>query len=705
MRKKNSKYHYYYQENTNNIILFSEFRYYNRKKKTINDDILKQLLDRVKKEGRIYWTNDEFAKARIGFMIKKEIIDEKENIFIKIMELSFDFTTQQFCSCKYILGNKLLITCELNEDQLSLLDDLIYDHLLPDLEKDSSGKIIMPQKLIKTLNTWQETINLLIENSTLGCYEAREKNEYKEFIYDLKILFGSDINIEEQQYEVYSDSYGSPVLFHILKVIERRINNKNYRIAIVSKHGRYSYEFMIKCFKEDYVDYNYIDENRLYVLIKDKNYYVDISNNQYNGKQLIINLDLYKLMVDNIEQVLGDEKVITPQIYRFYSERVTRYVDKFGAHLTEKEKEILAQYSKLLDANRTIRIDSVEISKTKIAVDDEMFTMEFDINFLNVMNNLATIKKIIKQNDVRYNFNVLYENLLHLSSLNIIDKRNVKEHEYKLFNDTIFKVNGMKIDVRKESNRIKINEIFCRIDDVFYILSKVICYTDVNEFNKYVKEVSYIGVNWKKMISNGITLDISNPFLNIFNKIGMKSEEHMFLRFSLLWDSDDRRKIYLILNNTRYEIKYRGKFSHLFDMPHRKITMSHLKSDLSFCIDGLTDDMILDIVDDAIEEAKIIQERGEMLVKETIKEIKAEETTLEMQGRKIEGYLIEGRVTKAKYFIAKTDLGVFKYANGAWNRRCVVDDHTKQRIFEDRLANRLINIYNEFAKIHTIHNI
>jgi hypothetical protein len=677
-------------------ILFSEFRYYNRKKKIIDDAILKQLLNKALIEESIHWTDEVFAKARIGFVIKKTTLNEKTDVYIKIMELSFDFEAEQFCNCKHIIDKKMFITFELTYDQLSLLEDLAYKNFLPELEKN---------KLKKTLDTWSEIVDALIANDTLIFYESREQCEWKEFLLDLKILLGNDFIAEEPTYEIYSSAYSPPKCHHILKVIEKRIQDKNYRVAILACHGRYSWLYMLKSFSEDMIDYNYIDENRIYAYIKEKNYYDDISNNQYVGNKLVINLDLYKLMEANIQQVLGNNIVITPQIYRFYSERVTRYENRFGVYLTEKEKEILEQYRKLLDANRTIRIGVVQISKTKIAVDDEMFKIEFDVGFLNVVDNLATIKHIIKQNDVRYNFNVLYENLLRLSSLKIIDKCNVKENEYKMFNDTTFKANGMTIEVKKESNRIKVNDIFCRIDDVFHMLSKVICYTDVNEFNKYVKEVSYIGVNWKKMISNGITLDISNPFLSIFNKIGMKGEEHLFLRFSLLWDSDDRRKIYLLLNDNRYEIKYKGKFMLLFDMPHRKITMTQLKRNLNECIENLDDEMILDIVDNAIEEAKIIQERGEMLVRETIKEINAEETKIEIQGKEIEGYLIEGRVTNAKYFIAKADLGVFKYTNSIWNRRCVVDDHTKQRIFEDRLANRLINIYNEFAKIHTLHNI
>ncbi len=79
--------------------------------------------------------------------------------------------------------------------------------------------------------------------------------------------------------------------------------------------------------------------------------------------------------------------------------------------------------------------------------------------------------------------------------------------------------------------------------------------------------------------------------------------------------------------------------------------------------------------------------------------------TIEISGgRKIEGYEIIGLKTKTHYFIDKNDLQVFRLESGNWNRRCVVDDYNKQRIFEDKLANRLVNIYNEPKRIYTLFN-
>ncbi len=148
-----------------------------------------------------------------------------------------------------------------------------------------------------------------------------------------------------------------------------------------------------------------------------------------------------------------------------------------------------------------------------------------------------------------------------------------------------------------------------------------------------------------------------------------------------------------------------GKFKKNFNYPRRSLTLETLWAELKECIEDIDDNDILEIVNQAIEEAKIVKERGLELVRLTIKEVNAEETKLNIQGNEIEGYKITGRVSKSKYFIEKGNLSVYKFVSGQWNRRCVVDDHRKQRIYEDRLANRLVNIYNEPTKIFTLHNI
>jgi len=78
-------------------------------------------------------------------------------------------------------------------------------------------------------------------------------------------------------------------------------------------------------------------------------------------------------------------------------------------------------------------------------------------------------------------------------------------------------------------------------------------------FNKYIKDVSHIGLEWKKLINNGVMIYLENPLFKGLQKIGRESQEKVIMRFSLLWDDTKRQNVYLIVNGKKYLIKYKGK--------------------------------------------------------------------------------------------------------------------------------------------------
>ena len=80
-------------------------------------------------------------------------------------------------------------------------------------------------------------------------------------------------------------------------------------------------------------------------------------------------------------------------------------------------------------------------------------------------------------------------------------------------------------------------------------------------------------------------------------------------------------------------------------------------------------------------------------------------TEINIKGIRKFGYIFNGRITNCQYFVDYNTLDVYKMVNGEWNRRCVVNDSNKNRIFEDWLANRLVNVFNEPSYITTLHNI
>ena len=172
----------------------------------------------------------------------------------------------------------------------------------------------------------------------------------------------------------------------------------------------------------------------------------------------------------------------------------------------------------------------------------------------------------------------------------------------------------------------------------------------------------------------------------------------------MIWDKDKRSDVYLLLNNQRYLIKYKQKFKQAFDRPKLSMSISSMRSHLLDSLENIDDDILIDLIDNAVEEAKIIQKRGEDLVRETIEETNAVQDKIKVSGMELAGYKLKGVKTGTEYFIQNDTLSVYRLNGGKWDKRCVVDDYRKERIYEDRLANRLINIYNEPQTIHTLFN-
>ena len=690
-------------------IILSEFKYYNKRYNFISNEKLKEIIDTLKiSENKlsIYWTNDTLAEHGIGFEFKKYMTrDMKLVTEVNKFQSDIKFKVEDFNRCKHIYKEFLFITFDLDEIEYNTLNkDLLQ---IDYNNKRNIPRYIENNTLIKTLNSWNEVTEIFWKCDIK--IKADNYTRDNDFDKVAEKIFG--YAIPEPEYEINSSRSTPDHLFHIAKVKEVRIDDKNYRITLMRKFsGRYSGDFVIQSFCEDHIDYNYIDEGRIWFKLQnDKSYFLDLSINntvEIEGRNVVkIDMDLFRELERDAHTIATNNKIITPQIYRFYRERVIPFESRGYNRIPDKDDAIITQYKKLLIEGKSIKIDDVLISNTKIQLTNDGFIIEYDKNFIDIVNVIYDIRKCIKSYDIKYNFNQLYEKILSLSKLRVIHKSYTHDQKYKTFSSAWFSVNGLKIEVRKDTTRLKINDIFCRIDDILHILNKAICYTNIDEFNEYVKDVSYIGIQYKIMISNGLVIELNNPFSDLFAKLGKREESSIFMRFSLSWDIDDRRRVYLMLNGKKYQIVNKMKFRHHFNFPKQTLSMSELKRYLDESLGEVPDELLIDIIDNAIGEAKIIRARGEELVKNTIKDIKAEVQSIEIAGKKVEGFIIIGNKTKAKYFIDKNDLTVYKFANGTWNRRCVVDDHRKQRIFEDRLANRLINIFNEPAFISTLHNI
>lgn len=717
----------------NSSILLEDFIFYN-KKKIISHKILSDIQNKLINENvnLLYWTNSKFARFNAGFKFEKIIHNGQHEIVIEIIELKNKFKVSDFNSCKYILFNNWFILFDLTKEERLNLNDKLYDinesKIKIFISMEEIQEYIIVHNIIKNYSadnfdeycndinflfnldkSWRDKfiyfkeIKEVSEKEIFNFFRLKETNltyspkgwsntaleNYKKYINDTETKL-KDFKILNINFIDGRNLYRHKI---ILKVIEKRFDDTNYRIALIQDLKSYNINYSILIISDKHLDYTSIDENVIFFKVE-KRYFYDLQTNQYSGKTLNINSRLYDQIEDNIDSLLSNqENTITPMIYNFYKERISinfKYND-----LNKRDSKIIEQYQKLLDEKKSIKIDNVIISKNLIKVIDERFSLEFDDNFINIVDQLHAIKETLTKGDAKYNFNILYEELLKLSIINNIRMNNVKSVSYSKIKEISFKVNGMKINILKENNRFSINGIFCRIVDVYYILTKIICYNDIEIFNKYVKEVSHIGIQWKKLINDGVQIELKNPFTSFFRRTGIYNFDNTYMRFTLCWDIKNKSKVYLILNKKKYLIRYKNKFKKYFNMPKRFITMAQLKKELNECLDKLDTSIIIDIVENAIEEAKVVKQRGQELVAETIKNINAEKIEEEIQGHTQRGYIFKGRQSGIKYFVNKTNLDVYRNDNGIWNRRCIVNDHSKERIFEDKLANRLINIYNE----------
>jgi len=688
-------------------ILLAEFRFYNKRKKAIDDTILVDISKKLKTgiKDCINWTNKTFADSGVGFKFRKV----GKDIFIEMIDFGTKFAVTDFTKSKDIFFDSLFIHFDMTEEQKDILIDIRENTNISNKDLDC-----------KKFFSWNELVNYLILNNLITIRQG--KGYWKDYKEAFKTLFDDDI--EEPYYkEIGSNHWDHKQSYHIFKVLEKRINDKNYRIVAI--YDIYNSNYIINIIPEDDKYYNQYDITRLYVIVETEeeeenkrlffipqelNEYVLENENIYvsdgdkyidvEQKKLIINKNLLKAIRNNILEIVdAKEQLITPIIYNFYKERVVTFNDYDSNNLSYVEQKIIDKYLQILNQGKEIKINQVCITKNSIVI-DKMFGIKFDDSFLKIAEVLVKLRNTLKDDNIRYNFNSLYEHLLDLSGI----RSYYRDNDFTGFEAITFTVNNVEIHIERDGRRMKINDIFCRVSDIIYVLGKAVCYNSTDEYNQYMKDISHIGMEWKRIINNGVLIELSNPLGKSFEKIGLDCDYTLKLRFSFLWDATKRSNVCLMLNNNKYLIKYKGKFKQHFNSVKNYMNISEIKSILDECVENLDDDTLIEIVENAIKEAEIIKTRGEELVRETIVDVNAIETTITVDKTEHHGYTVIGIKTKTKYFIKKQGLDVYKFEDGSWNRRCVVDDHNKNRIYEDRLANRLVNIFNEPKKIYTLFN-
>jgi len=689
-------------------IELNEFEYFNNrlKKKIIPIKKLKEFKEKLKRERtassrkdvKFFWTNKTFANNCIGFSIQQNAFS---NPSITMTNFSEKLNPEEFCNCVDTYNN-LYFSYKLTDQDKKFIDEFFSDQSNRYRDFATFKKIDSYKQLINFTFENNYFQNEVTNNSTIN-----EINKTIQELFDVEALTVPEI--------VSDDRYSYNKTLYLARVLERRIKNKNYRLGFfidLSDINCYSgdpenkvneYNLRCYCVSEDNELYTLFDETNIFNFYRKFSESIVVSLDSIEldtNNKLIIKEKVLEKIENNRNDILPpNQRLVSKQVYLFYSNRINLKME--DSLLSMQEQKLLEQYQIILNEDRTIKIGDVVINKDSITLGDS-FKLEPGENFFNIKAKFLRIKKAVNIKEASYNYNLIYEKLLKLSQLDCIRSNDTKDHRYLNLDNSSFTINGMKINLVKKGYRWNINGHFCRIDDVYPILTKAICYGSVEDFNKFVEEVSHVGYRWIRLISDTIPIEISSPIASMFESLKIKGEEKLCVRFNLLWDPENRNNIYLYLNDKKYLIQKKSSFLNYFDKPNVYTDMYRLKSILNETLKDFDDSALFNLIDNAITETRKMKERGELLIKETVSDIKAKPGKIEVNGYTKEGYLLTGRKSGSTYFIENDKLTVYRKDQTGWNMRCVVDDSSKQRIYEDRLANRLVNIYNEPTYIHTL---
>jgi hypothetical protein len=749
-----------------NGISIDEFRYYNKKFGFIEESEFDNIINNLSNEMNEYLSNTKYDEEKFicenypMYCYTNQIFFDNKLFFHFFIEYEYNNKTK-----KDIINIKINLlqipkTYSLNINDIKEIKTIKNNLLFK--EKLTNNNIEFIQDFISEINwhnycfndnvrnipllTFDYIVNYSIENNIIKHYHKsyydfikyysklfnvkiiKTPNEYNSYEFEDKT---SEFYFENLQYEFIGNQRYIYHIFYIHKVIEKRINNQNFRFAIFADFENYHPLYQLKIFNDTNKYYNYIEEGR--IIIEDENrinyektlYFIDKQCNEYSTlnnsskPKLIINPKLLLLIRNDINTLINKNTyLISPKIYDFYRNKVILYDNKTN-QLSLRDKQIIEQYKKILMLGKDIKFNNVIMSKNEIKYSND-FILKFDDNFFDFDNDFLIIKNLFNNtNNPEYSYNELFNDLLKQSKIKILNRSNIKTTIYKNFDKLSFTINNINILLSRDGDRHYINNIFVRIDDIYKILIKSICFNTQEEYNNYLKDISYIGLEYKNMISNGVLIRLESNLLSSFkqytnllnpNQIIENNNEttlninnyEAVLRFSLFWDTDNRSKIYININEKNYLIKHKQKFKNYFNKPSLHITFDELKKYLMDTIQDINLDILSDIIDNAIEEAKLVKKRGEDLVSNIIKDIGAVFTIETIGNKQYKGYKFLGLKSHKKYFVEINNLTVYKEDNGYWNHRCVVDKHDKERIYEDRLANRLTNIYNEPNYISTL---
>ena len=495
-------------------------------------------------------------------------------------------------------------------------------------------------------------------------------NDFKLDKSDLKILFEIfgekyvDLELGKLDFDMRNE------IFQIVYVFER--NNKRFLVLRSSDGGK------IRIICVDFLNrkYNYCDRGRIFV---DNIFFTE------DIKPEDLSNELFQKIINEFERedniVLIDKNRLN-ELKRKFNVVIER--ERKEEEIKNKYVEMVRKKLKKLGEKNSLIINNMKISRHKIEYDGMVLGCE----------KIDLVEEIVRfyyyEDEGQFDFNTLFERFIEEIDRYIENSRSRWRDEELPITVTIGKV---YIEISEKVNKngsvfYLLNNIRINRSEIKDCLTRAICFDNVEDYNKFLKDVSKCSLAIRNILSNGILVKVKNDVYGYHSQWDMPE---IFLRLKFRREG---KYNYLINGGVKLRVK---NTSHMIKKLEKKQpSWSYNKMTLTEFIQYIRKFFDIDnktlkiIIKDALKEYEEAEKKAKKLLEETVKIVGAKRKTVTYMGSTLKGYVIEG--VKKTYFVSD-DLKVFEYPS--MNGICIVDRGIDTVVNTDKLVSRLLALKND----------
>lgn len=467
-----------------------------------------------------------------------------------------------------------------------------------------------------------------------------------------------------------------PNIHQIIKVWE--LDNHRFSLATTSSGDK----FKLMAFNNKDQKYNYIDVGRKFT----------------HSTFILDDLPLADIEFDYL-------KLCAPNQYTFTLVDRTRYnevvkINKLKIQRQREESEMQTLVKKETEKRferlsiEPLTIKGITFSNKVISLGDQMITGKIserrtkerygdkEINVLSFIKENVNLDKI---NDL--DFNDLYNRFCErlddrefdgtLGSLRVKVERKTKTKS----DDTT-------------SSQWKINDVRINKEEIVEMLKRAICFDNVADYNKLLKQVSKCSLLFHDMLNAGLHFVVSANS-SFDHETGEKTLKLQVTRL--------KNHNYIKLGEKNIKIKNTSKIiaRSTLNRARRQRYMS-LEESIAFFASDIFDPQldssdIASIIREGFKEHLLAIKRSEEFLKDAVKNTKAKEA--EMMNER--GYFVTG-ISGKQYFLAKS-AKVYDVASKSYI--CIVDKTVGSSFQNDRIVSRLYALYNDSMVARAINTL